>query len=214
MEGTIDAESDSADHEDEATIRDDPVADLVPVLERLDRLLERAVTLTEAALGAADRNDRFRGLYLTKEDVERSLAEPPGGRRLFEQDGERPPLPVDADVGGHSRLATIARSHGLTPFDVNVLLLALAPDVDLKYERIYAFLQDNVTRTRPTVELILNLLCSSLSDKIRAMELFRPAAPLLQHGLVELVADQSALAPPFSPTPCGSIRRSWHLCSA
>ena len=36
---------------------------------------------------------------------------------------------------------------------------------DLRYERIYAYLQDDVTRRRPTVELVLNVLCESSAEK-------------------------------------------------
>jgi hypothetical protein len=46
----------------------------------------------------------------------------------------------------------------LSAFDVDLILLALAPKLDLRYERLYAYLQDDVTRTWPSVDLALNLL--------------------------------------------------------
>ena len=59
------------------------------------------------------------------------------------------------DVG--PELAWLAGAYGLSYFDLDVVLLALAPEVDLRYERVYAFLQDDVSRRRPTVDLALNL---------------------------------------------------------
>ena len=35
-----------------------------------------------------------------------------------------------------------------TPLDVDVLLVALAPDIDAAFERLYGYLNDDVTRRR------------------------------------------------------------------
>ena len=58
-----------------------------------------------------------------------------------------------------NRLATLFQ---LTPSDCDVLLICLAPELDLRYERLYAYLQDDVTQRRPTVDLATepSLLCS------------------------------------------------------
>jgi len=78
-----------------------------------------------------------------------------------------------------------------------VILIALAPEVDLRYERLYAYLQDNVARRRPTVELMLNLLCPSSSAKLQGRAHFAIDAPLLRHRLVHLLADPNQFAPPL-----------------
>ena len=43
-----------------------------------------------------------------------------------------------------------------------VLVICLAAEVNLKYERLYAYLHDDVTKKRPTVDLVLRLLCSKV----------------------------------------------------
>ncbi|WP_370941817.1 AAA family ATPase [Amycolatopsis sp. cg5] len=78
----------------------------------------------------------------------------------------------------------------LTDLELDVLLIALAPEADLRYERIYGYRQDDVTRRRPTVHLILELL-----GGVRA--LFGAEAPLLRHRLLELVAPPDQTAPPL-----------------
>lgn len=174
----------------------DPAEGLLPALERLDQLLRRAIEITEADIGAENRADSFRGLYITQDDVERSLAGSPGEDILFDPKaggGGLQPFDIEDDT----RIVVVARAFALTPFDVNVLLLALAPEIDLKYEQVYAFLQDNVTRTRPTVELALNLLSRSVNQKIRRLERFRSAGPLVRHRIIELVADAAPVQPPL-----------------
>ncbi len=95
------------------------------------------------------------------------------------------------------------QSFGLSDFDADVIKLALAPELDLRYEKIYSYLQDDVTRKRPTVDLALNLLCSSADDKLsRCRTHFSMDAPLIRHRLIQIVRDpaqteSSSLAHPF-----------------
>jgi len=78
-----------------------------------------------------------------------------------------------------------------------VILIALAPELDLRYERLYAYLQDDVTRRRPTVDLVLNLLCSSAAERLSERARFAPQAPLMRHGLVDLIPDPNHCQPPL-----------------
>jgi hypothetical protein len=84
------------------------------------------------------------------------------------------------------RLAGLAGMFDLTAFDLDVILVCLAPELDRGYERLYAYLHDDVMRRRPTVDLLLNLLCPDLETKIAARARFAPPAPLLEHHLVQL----------------------------
>ena len=84
------------------------------------------------------------------------------------------------------RLAGLAGMFDLTAFDLDVILVCLAPELDRGYERLYAYLHDDVMRRRPTVDLLLNLLCPDLETKIGARARFAPPAPLLEHHLVQL----------------------------
>jgi MoxR-like ATPase len=103
---------------------------------------------------------------------------------------------LSADIGQHTaeslrqgvslRLVELARLFDLTAFDVDVILACLAPELDRRYERLYAYLHDDVTRRQPTVDLVLNLLCPDLDTKVAARTRFTPAAPLFRHHLVQL----------------------------
>jgi SpoVK/Ycf46/Vps4 family AAA+-type ATPase len=88
-----------------------------------------------------------------------------------------------------SPLFQLIREFRLSSFDADVLLLSLASEIDLRYEKIFAYLQDDVTRKRPTVELMLNLLCRSGEEKLRRRAHFYPYAPLVRNALVYLAPD-------------------------
>ena len=64
------------------------------------------------------------------------------------------------------RMERLVDMFSLTAFEKDILLLCLLPELDLKYERLFGYIQDDVTRKRPTVALSLDILCSSLQDKL------------------------------------------------
>jgi SpoVK/Ycf46/Vps4 family AAA+-type ATPase len=70
-------------------------------------------------------------------------------------------------------------------------LVCLAPDIDLRYERLYAYLQDDVTRRRPTVDLVLRLLTPSLEARAHARAAFSPGGRLLSRGLLVVAGDDT-----------------------
>jgi len=173
------------------------LVDLVPALERLDRLLEQAVIAAKAAYGPENVDDHFRGLHVSTDDVERLLARAPGAPLLWcERASDSAPAEPEREAGG-SRLSWLAQAFGLSPFDMDVVLLALAPEIDLRYERLFAFLQDDVTKRWPSVDLALNLLCASVHEKFAQRSRFSPDAPLVYHGVLRLIGDPVQLRPPL-----------------
>jgi ATPase family associated with various cellular activities (AAA) len=161
------------------------MSELLHALVRLDALLAEGVARAEAEYGRA--SDPFRGLRIDLAEVERLLARRPG----------EPILSVgDAKHAGSASLDWLATEAELSPFDVDVVLVALAPEVDLRYERLYAYLQDDVTRKRPTVDLVLNLLCATPEERLEARDRFASSAPLVGGRIVRLVPPPDQPAPP------------------
>ena len=164
-----------------------------PALRRLDALLGQAVEMARLRFGEDAACDPYRGLHVTHDQVERALAVAPGTPLLFRagapdamtQSVEAPPL------------ALLRDALGLDAFDLDALVIALAPELDLRYERLYGYLQDDVTRRRPSVDLVLNLLCGSAAERLERRAQFLPQAPLLRHGTIELTADPAQPAPPL-----------------
>ncbi|WP_371094928.1 AAA family ATPase [Streptomyces sanglieri] len=159
---------------------DAPAAVIEDLWERLVHVEQRvrnAVAVRRAADPQPD--DPYRGQYLTPEAAGRIVA----ARDAFS--------PVPAYASGPSpqsppgsRIHRLAGSFGLVPLDVDLLLVALAPDVDSRFEQLYGYLNDDLTRRRPTIGLALELcgLPAASSGRFR----FSPSAPLVTGGLLEV----------------------------
>lgn len=169
---------------------------LLPALQRLDRLLERAVAAAQAVYGPQAVADPFRGLHINQGEVERLLNREPAMPLLW-IDAEGASDPANSIDGDPSRLTWLKQAFGLSVFDIDVILVTLAPELDLRYERLYAYLQDDVTRKRPSVDLILNLLCPSAEAKLARRSHFAADAPLIFHRLLYLIPDPNQVQPPL-----------------
>ncbi|SDL95282.1 ATP-binding protein [Nonomuraea jiangxiensis] len=159
---------------------------MLDLLAVLDVRLAEAVAAAQASYGPESGRDPFRGLHIAAGDASRLLRRAPG---------ESPIGP--GSVGDVPGPAWLTERYGLSAFELNVLVVATAPEIDLRYERLYGYLQDDVTRRRPTVELTLNLLCQDVAEKLRRRAAFAADAPLLRHRLVRLVADPHQVEPPL-----------------
>ncbi|GAA1284854.1 ATPase [Planotetraspora silvatica] len=124
-------------------------------------LVERRVRGAVAALRARDPipDDPFRGLYLSDQAIDEILR----SRRLPIGDGDPGLAEVEAAAdqaeaaGGRSRLRHLTAAARLSHLDVELLLAAVLPDVDSRYEQLYGYLNDDVTRRRATAGLALRL---------------------------------------------------------
>jgi hypothetical protein len=162
------------------------IDELAGVFERLDRVLARAVSRVARIAGDQAAGDPFRGLYISVQDASR-MAERGRWSPILGVSDDEPEVTEVLDSG--SRLARLAYDFGLSAFDIDVLAIALAPEVDLGYGRLYAFLQDDVSRRRPSVDLALNLLCPTVQAKTARREHFAADAPLVAGELVALAGD-------------------------
>jgi ATPase family associated with various cellular activities (AAA) len=158
-------------------------------LGRLDILLRRRIEQMRAARTLAA-DPELGGLYVsdTHADALLAAAEPDDGgsgeqlQRLREENERRA-----AAAGARLPLVELRSRFGLDAFEADVLLVALAPEVDLRYEALYAYAQNDVTLRRPSVDLTLRLLCSGFEDRLDRRRALVYGAPLRRHGLVEVV---------------------------
>ncbi len=82
------------------------------------------------------------------------------------------------------RLQQLAQIFQLDSFECDAFLLTMAPALDLRYERLYGFLRDNVTLKTASVNLILNLLCGGGEGRLTRLACFRPEAPLFRNHIL------------------------------
>lgn len=83
----------------------------------------------------------------------------------------------------------LVRIFGLTEFERQALVICLAPELRRTYDRLYAYLQDDILRKRPSVDLVLELLCDSEAERWSARLRLSVSTTLMRAGLVRIVSD-------------------------
>ena len=137
-------------------------------------------------------DDPYRGVYTDEREIDSLLAHggsvarrPPPNPAI---DAARAALAKKAAVLRQSetrlRLDDMAEEFGLDGFDVDLLLVGLAPDLDPSFEKLYGYLNDDVTRRRASVGLAIELCGAAITDG-GASRLASPA-PLIAGGLASV----------------------------
>ncbi|MET0458518.1 MAG: ATP-binding protein [Ilumatobacteraceae bacterium] len=86
-----------------------------------------------------------------------------------------------------SRLTQLGDALRLESFDLDVLLLAMAPELDRGYAPLFAALQHDPFAWRPSVEVILRVLCPTDGERLGRRAHLGPHAPLVTMELIRLV---------------------------
>jgi SpoVK/Ycf46/Vps4 family AAA+-type ATPase len=174
-------------------------------LERVDVLI-RAQVMRARQIQKVD--NEFQGLFISEAEVDALLDQPLGLPRWAAAKVPLSPDELQAVLGRIAahiaacktqseqhgitlRLDELARLFALSSFEIDALLICFAPEIDLRYERLYAYLQDDVTKKKPGVDLVLNLLSSSLETKLAARHYFTENALLRKFHLVHILDDPS-----------------------
>ena len=172
------------------------LAYLLVCLGRIEGRVRRAVERRRA--GESDTSDRFRGLYISEADVDRLLD---GNETtiLADHDLDGAPDPRldgwvrhNEDSGADLRLRRLTLEFGLSAMDVELLLIALAPDLDARFERLYGYLQDDITHRRASAGLAIEL-CGHPTWSSAARSRLAAEAPLRAGGLVGLEGSERPL---------------------
>ncbi len=182
---------------------------LLAELERIDLLIAAEVSRTRR-LHADD--EQFRGLYISETEIDLLLRQPAGQPRW----AGTAPVPLEHQSaldelrrrnarrgeqsvhrGVELRLERLEQIFGLDAFEIDAVLVCLAVEMDLRYEKLYAYLQDDVTKKRPSVGLVLNLLAPTIEAGFDARRYFSAEAALYRHHLLTLFDDPAQPHPPL-----------------
>ena len=170
---------------------------LLDELKRLDLIIGLKVASSRLRPGG---EDPYKALYISDEDV-CSLLDPVAGSRHQKDD---PSLRALADEialmeeqieekssrslerGIKLNLSRLAETFRLSRFERDAVLICAAFELDTRYERLYAYLQDDLTRKYPSPGLILNLLCDSPEEKVAFRKHFLSDSPLIAGRILEV----------------------------
>ncbi len=180
-------------------------------LKRLDLLIRRRVMCIKHREAARSVELEPRP-YVSDREMHTLLEEnpgpavPPGWEKLCQ---EIDTLQAEIDVrvaasmeaGVFLALPHLARRFGLSVFETGAVLVCLAPELRRKYDKIFVYLQDDIRRSRPSIDLVLDLLCDTEAEKWACRRYFSPQAPLRRLGILETVEDV------YGPTGSSGLRR-------
>ena len=177
-------------------------------LQRLDLLLHREILRLRANYQLS--LDEFRGLYVSDDQVDALIAQAghlDGSTPDTTELTERAAVLHETNLISHGeapKWVRLATEFDLSPFEQDVLLLALAPEIDLKYETLYGYLNNDVSRKYPTIDLALRVFCEDRNREGRGA--LSPQGRLFAHGLLEPVNNdgsvgRSGLALGFAAAP-------------
>lgn len=153
-------------------------AHLVLRLQPLNRALRAAVERQKLAAQRLARPD-LSPLCLTEEHVRilleevedcqsgRALAGEPAALSSDELQAEENLRRRSFELGKVLPLDRLSQTWELPSFELEALLLCAAPEVDRNYERIYAFILDDLNRRHPCMELFVSLTATSLEEQFQ-----------------------------------------------
>lgn len=157
---------------------------------RLEGFIRAAVARAQAT--DISPNDALRGLIITDAEVENHLERGPLAG-FWADEAEIPSLfdTTTPEIDAQTPLGRLAVIFQLTPLDIAILLLAAAPEFDRRYERLYAYLQDDVSQKRPTVNLMMNLLGMNAEERFAVRARLDAHQPLRQMTLLDCVPENA-----------------------
>lgn len=154
-------------------------------LKRLDLLIKLRVFSQRRALTAKPHHE-FRGLVIDEEEISGLFADDES-LSLSADDTEIRQILSEINAtetsikerragslenGVYLSLPHLSQLFQLTPFEEQCLVVCLAPEINRKYEKLFSYIQDDVTMKKPCVDMVINLLCSSVQEKLSASRPF------------------------------------------
>jgi hypothetical protein len=155
--------------------------------------MERLRPLVEATRKQYDAEAAhpYRGLYISPDEVGGLMEDPSAP-------ADRPPETLESLARELPYWDYLVPRFGLDEFDGALMAVALAPELDSRFQRLYAFVQDDVTRRHLSVELALQLLCGDdQAERLRRWRHFAPTATAFRYGLLRLTTE-GAVAPAWA----------------
>lgn len=162
-------------------------SDLARRLRRTDLLLLRAVR-RQRARPAMRAKGQFWGSVITDDEVDALLRAHGEIDYVIGADGLDDAIAAsvayrDAPTG---RFARLRRAFDLDGDDVDLLLLALAPEISAGYGKIFAYLNDNLNQAYLTVDLATRVLRQERRQRLALQSRLLPGAPVIQNRLLLL----------------------------
>lgn len=141
--------------------------------------------------------DQLQGLVLSEQEILAILTDDSARSDLAQDEGDieetlkkaeecLPWWGAEVELRATPRLNQLRAFFELERIEEQCLVLCLAPEIDPKYSKVFAFLQDDVTSKQPCIDLALKLFSGNLQGRLAARAIFSPNSSLLRKRLIHL----------------------------
>jgi len=157
---------------------------ILDLLSEIDKIIAENIEMFRKN----PKNNDFLGLHISEEEVDSLLVPESHSEKIVMR--EDVAKIIEKAKVKHSetclelRLEKIREMFNLAPLEVFAILIVLARELDLKYSKLFAYLQDDVSKTKVSVGLVLNLFCKSKIEKIYSRRYFYDSSPLMKNSII------------------------------
>ena len=183
----------------------DGPAELADHLLRLNRLLAGAVARFRRARPAGQRTG-LDGVAIFDDEIDRFLGAAPedtprdtGPARDRLRGAAR--ATASAELGVELPVRLIRERFGLSDLEVDTLLHCIAAELHPGYGRVFGYLNNDITRQRPSVALTLEVLCPGWTERLKGRHALSPSSALFFFGLVTATPGTSHLTAELEVDP-------------
>jgi AAA+ superfamily predicted ATPase len=182
-------------------------------LARIDLLVRAQVVRWQMTIGAQKPENLWGMVHVTEAEITHYLATdvaPPDHTPNEVLDAVGPFRTAEGEAAEHIKSAVamtdpdvdlrvnrLCQTLELTPIERDILLLCLLPEIDVRYRRIFGYLQDDASRAHPTMELLLQILLHKVGSIEGARSYLEPAEPLLRNRILVWVAQDEGRSSRF-----------------
>jgi winged helix domain-containing protein/ATPase family protein associated with various cellular activities (AAA) len=147
--------------------------------------------------------DLLQGLVLNESEIIEILGNPPGSQGTADDDNDlehEKALQQRINTRNEEQHPNTSLTHLSSLFQLErveelCLLLCLAPEIDPRYARVFAFLQDDVTRKQPSVELVLRIFSGDIEESLVTRNIFSSSSALFRNRLVQFAQPSDKFLP-------------------
>ncbi|OPX92854.1 MAG: ATP-dependent zinc metalloprotease FtsH [Syntrophorhabdus sp. PtaB.Bin006] len=193
--------TEKAEPKQHVSFYEDSNAHLKDELRKLDLLMARRVTAFRLSLEAMPKTASSHPMYISHDEADWLLtgndAADAHSAEWEKIDRELEALQNEIHVrvaesmnrGIFLALPRLAHLFGLSSFELQAIVVCLGPELERKYDKLYAYLQDDVTRKKPSIDLVLDLLCTTETAKWQSRAFFSDSAPLFRTKILQKADD-------------------------
>jgi len=173
-------------------------------LRKLDLLIQKQALIFSLQSQAAQPEGETQGKYITYSEVDLMLD---NSFHVNHDHSELKEIVLQIDMlqkeidcrtaqsrkeGVFLALPQLAFLFSLSPFELQTIVICVAPELDRKYDKLYAYLQNDITRKKPGVDLVINLLCEERHNKWKARSEFTKHSNMFRADILTVVYDHQS----------------------